>query len=396
MNSRIFSIILFLLIAVSCDAQMSNPTSPVEGLSQEEVQPNFVRDEFLVNVRVFEFDSNKLDPWIEGITHLRAFGVDFRKGKGSDGQYQYVDDSKMDEFIAFCKKKNLKVIWTLNLTSFTMEKEMAYVRDLFSKGLNIVGFQYGGEFWLKKYAFGELQSKGVVERIRMDGANRDYLDLLDNWMPVVFEEYPLGDYLHILVTASTTEENNRTQNYRREFNQKVFNYVTSNPELKGKVDFSYHLYAGDKPDMYKSDEEDVITPERVSWGFIAKKPSDSRWIVTESGYYTKTWSDEDLAEAREFYTLQSQKLGKDDIMGIHVLYIADQGQNNLALYNLNGRTRVGDNIELWLNNSVLPASDTSNSETEEDEMSESASNSPEPTTSPSTAPVFGLHLSRLW
>jgi hypothetical protein len=76
-------------------------------------------------------------------------------------------------------------------------------------------------------------------------------------------------------------------------------------------------------------------------------------------------------------------------MGIHVLYIADQGQNNLALYNLNGRTRVGDNIELWLNNSALPASDTSNSETEEDdEMSESASNSPEPTTSPSTAPVL--------
>ena len=35
-------------------------------------------------------------------------------------------------------------------------------------------------------------------------------------------------------------------------------------------------------------------------------------------------------------------------MGIHVLYIADRGQNNLALYNLNGRTKVGDNIAKWL------------------------------------------------
>jgi hypothetical protein len=352
---------------------MSNPTSVVEEFSQEDMQPNFVRDEFLVNVRVFEFDSNKLVPWIEGITHLRAFGVDFRKGKGSDGLYQYVDDSKMNEFISFCKKKDLKVIWTLNLTSFTIEKEMAYVRGLMSKGLNIVGFQYGGEFWLKKYAFGEMESKGVVERIRMDGANRDYLNLLDEWFPVVLEEYPLNDYVHILVTASTTQENNRTQNYRREFNQKVFNYVTSNPDLKGKVDFSYHLYAGAKPDAYKKDEEDVITPERVDWSFIAKKPSDSRWIVTESGYYTKSWSDSDLKEAREFYTLQSQKLGKDDLMGVHVLYIADKGQNNLALYNLNGRTKVGDNIDNWLRN-MSPADGSST--TEENEPQEEPEDSP--------------------
>ena len=137
------------------------------------------RDELLVNTRLFEFDSALLDPWIDKITHLRSFGVDFSKPKNNEGLYLYVDDNKMNDYIAFCKSKNLKVVWTLNLSSFTLEQEIAYVKDIISRGLNIVAFEYGGEFYLKKYLIGDLDAKGVVERIRMDGENRDYLNLLD-------------------------------------------------------------------------------------------------------------------------------------------------------------------------------------------------------------------------
>jgi hypothetical protein len=378
MLNRFILFSLVSLLSLSAIAQFSSDNYSVSAYALDEERTEFRRDEFLVNVRVFEFDSRKLEPWIEGITHLRAFGVDFRKGKGSDGLYQYVDEAKMNEFISFAKSKNLKVIWTLNLTSFTLEKELAYVDNLISKGLNIVGFQYGGEFWLKKYAYGEMNAKGVVERVRMDGQNRDYLNLLDMWVPEVTAKYPLGKYLHIFVTASTTSEKNLTQNYRREFNQKVFDYVTGNSELKGKVDFSYHLYAGAKPTGYSKDEESVTKPNQVDWSFISKIPSGSRWVVTESGYYTQSWSDEQLKEARDFYTMQSQKLGEDALMGIHVLYIADKGQNPLALYNLNGRTKVGENIDYWLRNESdadINESDSSDGETSEDQNNSTNNNS---------------------
>ncbi|HNP08459.1 MAG TPA: hypothetical protein PKN99_12580, partial [Cyclobacteriaceae bacterium] len=125
------------------------------------------RNELLVNTRLFEFDSSLLTPWIDKITHLRSFGVDFSKPKNNEGLYQYVDDNKMNDYIAFCKSKNLKVVWTLNLSSFTLEQEIAYVKNIISKGLNIVAFEYGGEFYLNKYYIGDLDAKGVVERIRM-------------------------------------------------------------------------------------------------------------------------------------------------------------------------------------------------------------------------------------
>lgn len=336
-----------------CDAQMNDRSSglPNSGTDSEQ----FARDEFLVNVRVFEFDSKLIDEWIEGITHLRTFGVDFRKGKGSDGLYQYVDEERMNDLIAFCQEKDLKVIWTLNVSSFTLEQEMNYVADIISKGLPIVGFQYGGEFWLKKYIFNQQDKKGVVERIRMDGEYRDYLNLLDMWLPPMMDKYPVDKYEHILVTGAVSKKRDKTQNYRREFNQKVFDYVANNPKYKGKLDFSFHQYAGYFPAHYNMSEEEAITlPEDVDWDFIKKIPEGSRWVVTESGYFTKQWSDDQFAEARKFYTTQSNMLGPDALMGVHVLLIPDRGNNPLALYNLNGITPVGRNIDYWLRNAPRP------------------------------------------
>ncbi len=305
------------------------------------------RSELLVNTRLFEFDSSLLNPWIDKITHLRSFGVDFHKPKNNEGLYQYVDDNKMNDFIAFCKSKSLKVVWTLNLSSFTLEQEIAYVKDIISRGLNIVAFEYGGEFYLKKYFFGDLDAKGVVERIRMDGENRDYLNLLDIWLPAMTKEFPLDEYEHILITASVTGEPNITTEYRREFNQKVFDYVKNKPGIKGKISFSYHLYAGAKPSTYNENEE-IIYPEDIDWSFLDEKPEDSRWVVTESGYYVSDFSESQLNQARNFYEQQSQKLDSKDLMGIHTLLVPTTNANPLAMYNLNGITPVGLMIQSWL------------------------------------------------
>lgn len=305
------------------------------------------RSELLVNTRLFEFDSSLLNPWIDKITHLRSFGVDFHKPKDNEGLYQYVDDNKMNDFIAFSNSKNLKVVWTLNLSSFTLEQEIAYVKDIISRGLNIVAFEYGGEFYLKKYFIGDLDAKGVVERIRMDGENRDYLNLLDMWLPAMTKEFPFGEYEHIFITASVTGEQNITTEYRREFNKKVFDYVKNEPKIKGKISFSYHLYVGAKPSTY-SENEEIIYPENVDWSFLDEKPEESRWVVTESGYYVSELSESQLEQARNFYELQSQNLENKDLMGIHTLLVPTTNENPLAMYNLNGITPVGLMIQSWL------------------------------------------------
>lgn len=308
------------------------------------------RGELLVNTRLFEFDSELLNPWIKDITHLRAFGVDFSKPKNVEGLYQYVDDSKMDDFIAFSNSENLKIVWTLNVSSFTLEQEINYVKDIISRGLNIVAFEYGGEFYLKKYFFGDLDAKGVVETIRMDGENRDYLDLLDVWLPAVTEKFPINEYEHILVTASVSGEQDVTTDYRKEFNRKVFDYEKNEPSINGKVSFSYHLYAGAKPSSYNADEE-IVNTDNVDWSFLKEKPQNSRWVVTESGYYVTDFSQSQLNKARNFYGKQSEQLGNNDLLGIHTLLMQTTNENPLALYDLNEITPVGLMVQSWLEES---------------------------------------------
>jgi len=347
---NLLTICLLIYFAPLAEGQISHDNSAASfGYELIESEPN-AKDDFLVNTRLFEFDSSLLEPWIEGITHLRAFGVDFQKGKGSDGLYQYVDNARLTDFVSFCKAKNLKVVWTLNMSSFTLEQEMSYLRDLISRGLNIVAFEYGGEFYLKKYAFGDLSAKGVVETIRMDGENRDYLNLLDMWLPEMTKEYPLDEYEHILITASESPAKNKKMNYRREFNQKVFDYVANNQELEGNVSYSYHIYAGARPEFYNNDEEDVLTPDQVDWSFLNKKPPGGRWVVTESGYYVKDYSPEQLRQAKKFYVKQSQVLGDQNLLGVHTLLIQTNKLNPLAMYNLNGLTPVGEMIQDYLDN----------------------------------------------
>lgn len=331
---------MMLLLNLQC--RKNDHLEPVE------TNHNYPREELLVSTRLFDFDSSYLQPWIEGITHLRAFGVDFLKPKDADGLYQYVDEDKVNAFISFCKRRNLKVVWTLNLSSFTLDKEIAFVKNLITKGLNIVAFEYGGEFYLQKYYYGKLSEKGVVEQIRMDGTNRDYLNLLDIWIPAITKDFPYNQYEHILVTASASKENSQTMNYRREFNKKVFEYVKNNPQLSGKFSFSYHLYAGVTPAGYNQSEEVVIGPDDVDWSFLNEKPVSGRWVVTESGYYIKDYSESQLDEANKFYLKESEALGKNDLFGIHTLVSPSKQFNPLAFYNATGITPVGQMIKNWV------------------------------------------------
>ncbi|MEM9052942.1 MAG: hypothetical protein AAGC47_12890 [Bacteroidota bacterium] len=315
-------------------------------------EQEYARTEFLISVRLFEFNSEYIDPWIDGITHLRTFGVDFTKPKGSDGLYKYVDEKRLNDFIDFSKSKNLKIIWTLNVSSFTLEQEMTYIASAIEKGLNITGFQYGGEFFLPKYARGDKKSKGVVERIRMDEGYDDYNKLLDMWIPAMTEAYPLDDYEHIIVAASVSNESGKAEEYRSKFNQKVFQYVLDRPDLRGKVSFSYHLYAG-KMKFTNAGEEVIRLPQNIDWDFIADIPAGSRWVVTESGYYMDEPSKPRLDQARAFYQSQSEWLGPNALMGIHTLVKERSKFHPMPLYNQNGMTEIGENFLKWWQNGAL-------------------------------------------
>ena len=115
----------------------------------------------------------------------------------------------------------------------------------------------------------------------------------------------------------------------------------------GKVSFSYHLYAGAKPDGYSNNEEIVYT-DNVDWSFLEKKPENSRWVVTESGYYVTDFSQGQLDMMRGFYEKQSSQLGDNDLMGIHTLINHTVQVKPMNLYNLNGMTPVGEMIQSWL------------------------------------------------
>ncbi|HKK39000.1 MAG TPA: hypothetical protein VJ949_06260 [Cryomorphaceae bacterium] len=345
---KIACLFVFLTMVFSVHAQPMDSDESFHDKSNEHDQQD--QQEFLVNLKLFFFDSSLLDPWIEEITHIRVYGLDFKKSKDSDGLYQYVDDGRMNEFISFTNEKNLKVIWTLNVTSFTLEQEMEYVKDIISRGLNIVGFEYGGEYYLRKYYFGDLSAKGVVEKIRMDGENQFYLELLDMWLPPFTSEFPMDKYEHIIITASTNKEKHKEMDYRREFNRKVFEYVDQHPEYDGKVSYSYHLYAGAKSARYNQHEEKVLTPDEIDWSFLEDKPEGSRWVVTESGYYITDYSPQQLKIAKKFYVEQSRRLDDESLLGIHELIEKTKRFNPLSLYGPQGMTPVGEMVEDWLSN----------------------------------------------
>ena len=307
-----------------------------------------VREEVAVSVRLFEFTKDNLEPWINGITHLRAFGIDFNKPKDSSGLLQYVDDQRVDDFIEFSNTKELKIIWTLNVSSFTLQSELDYVGQLIKKGLNIVAFEYGGEFYLPKYYNGDLSNQKVMEQIRMDGDHNDYLAMLDQWIPAFTKKYPPSKYEHILVCASHSQSSRKRDQYRRLWNDKVFSWAEQYNAGENKFSFSYHLYAGANRSQGPADEEDVLQPSEVDWSFLNDKPQGGRWVATESGYYISSFSETQLTKARQFYQAESEALGPDNLFGIHTLTKERRRVSPLTLYNPDGITPVGKNFEKWL------------------------------------------------
>jgi hypothetical protein len=86
----------------------------------------------------------------------------------------------------------------------------------------------------------------------------------------------------------------------------------------------------------------------VDWTFLKELPDNSRWVVTESGYYVKDFSESELSLARKFLEDQSKHLSDESLFGIHTLLNPDRKPNATAMYDVNGLTPVGHMIKDWL------------------------------------------------
>jgi hypothetical protein len=372
-NSRSFSALLVVVLAasMSCtDASKDLQKRPFDGgadsaPSIDDGTPGAEPDMSIasarhvtVNTPMFSFETSSIPAgMMAGVASLRTFGVDFSKKKNADNTHQYVDQSKLMEFIAFTQAHKLEVIWVLNVSSLTLQRELDFVDQAVSRGLNITKFEFGGEFYLSKYFLGELSNKKVVEQIRMDGNNRDYLDLLEQWVPALASRgYSMEKYEYVLICASHGYSGTQRDLYRREWNQKVFGWVQANPLLAGNVSYSFHLYGGEKPELYDPKEEDVSEKLTIeSFDFMAEKPAKkpgdlwNNWIVTEYGWYINSWLEADLQKQKASWGLLESVLAKSDVFGIHTLNDSTTNFSSLALYNRNGITPVGVAFDEWLN-----------------------------------------------
>ena len=166
----------------------------------------------------------------------------------------------------------------------------------------------------------------------------------------------LEDYEYVLVCASHGYTGTLRDDYRLEWNQKVFAWVQAHPAYAGKVSYSFHLYGGEKPELYDPSEEYVAdTLTDTSFDFMdekpAKQPGDlwNNWVVTEYGWYTNSNLHVDLDAQKNAWSLLESELAPDDVFGIHTLQESVRFFRSLTLYNQDGITPVGVAFDEWRN-----------------------------------------------
>jgi hypothetical protein len=328
---------------MGCTQKSTHPSPkvmPAHALEKKPTKHQTHPRNFIVNTRMFTFDSAKINPWIPQITHLSVFGVDFQKGK-VNGNYTYANKDRVDDLISFTKRKDLKVVWTLNMQSTTLEQELAYVTDLINRGMPISAFKYGGEFYLGKYYIGDTSKKGVVEKVNIS----IYKKWLKEWVPTFAKRFPFDQYDHILVGASYGKSNSRQDQYRRLWNQELIKMLDQNPTYIDKLAVDFHHYAG-REKVVEPNGEETIESE-VSFDFLHDFPEQMPIYITESGYRIDDYSIKSLKKAYDYWTAFYQELGPNDYYGVHLLY-TDAKKNPHALYLSNGKlSPVGEKLRDW-------------------------------------------------
>lgn len=255
-----------------------------------------------------------------------------------------MDDDKVEDFIRYTNAHHIQVVWTLYMTSRTLDRELAYVQQLMKRGMNITAFEYGGEFYLPKYARADTSKKGVVEKVTPAIYDR----MLKQWLPAFVKLLPFSKGDHIIVGASHGSTDSAADKHRQNWNLAVIMPIEQRyPDDIGKLSWSFHLYMGNKSRRSPTGEERVVA--KPDFAFMHDFPAQMTIFVTESGYYVRNFSAGELQRAGAFWTSLYRALRPGDVFGIHTLINKGNKPNPLALINRDGRlSPVGQAFQGWL------------------------------------------------
>ena len=334
MRNIINFIPVLLVLTIACNKNHEEEHIPKKSESKE----------ILISIPLSFFNVSAAKELFDDVKYLRTFGIDFQKPK-KDNQYQYVNDQQLiEEFIQFTNQRKLEVIWTLNVTSYTLDTELAYVNALIKKGMNITAFEYGGEFYLSKYSLPDTSLKGVTEKVNPD----IYLEMLNNWLPAFIKILPFSKGDHIIIGASHGNTSSERDQFRKQWNLHVINPLkVTYPQYIDSLSWSFHLYAGANTATEPNGEEDII--DMLNFDFLNDFPSKMKIFVTESGYYVNDFSDAELKKAFQFWTGVYDALRPGDVYGVHPLISKGLKPNALALFSKDGEiTKVGACFKDWL------------------------------------------------
>jgi len=306
----------------------------------------------IVNLRPAFTDFSDLEPWIEGISHIRVWG-------GSRGMatypteeavplvllptpnlYSVVQDSEIDAILALQRLRGVRVVYAVNIND-TLDNQRAFVVRLLTAGVDLAMLEMGNEIYLTKYRSGDTSALGVT-RV---WTKEQYVDeILDVWIPS-FADFDLPMYI---VAASHGGGTTPGDAIRIAWNETLRTALVTRPDRVDGVTF--HRYAG--VGTANPFEEEISSADFAFLGTFGDLPI----AVTESGYYFATPSEEALDAAAAFWSAFRAALKPSDLFGVHLMYLrpgatggSDSGSDSaLALYDEHGRTAVGDRFDRWL------------------------------------------------
>ncbi len=342
--------------STSTTASSAVPTStapPSDAPPTTEVGSAALRSDLvIVNSRPRDEPGDLLTPWIEGIGYVRGWGgsrgmvtfptdaaVPESLRDGPKSRWDVVRQSEIDGLVALQQAHGVQIIYMVNVND-TLQSQVSFIERLRAAGVDLAMLELGNELYLPKFRTGDTTKVGVARA----WSAPEYVELLREWGPELrsrFGELPLYG-----IGASHGTTDSGSDEFRREWNRTI---VAARDETPGLLDgITFHQYAGagsGEAPVEQSSGEEIISDGGFDYlSTFGELPI----AVTESGYVTESNSQSDLDRAAQFWEGFRNALKPGDTYGVHLLFQPTDDVKPFPLFDLGGRTPVGDRFASWL------------------------------------------------
>jgi len=328
----------------------SDGPSPPPTQGESDVRP-LRSDLALVNTRPRDTPFDSLEPWIDGIGYVRAWGgsramVTFPTldavpqvllDETGRNAFDVINEDQIDGLLALQQAHGTQLVYDVNVND-QLDSQTEFLTLLLERGVDIAMLEMGNELYLPKFAKGDTSAIGVTRAWTVD----QYVDLLRDWGPRLRDVVPGVPLYGVGASHGSTDAAGDTT--RRQWNESLFAAIKQRPGLIDGITF-HHYAGGDASGA--SDEE--VTVGDAEFAYLDTF-GDLPVAITESGYRSATVTEATLNRAEAFWSALRARLKPGDVFGIHVMYNPSNqaGSRAMSLYDENGRTAVGDRVAQWL------------------------------------------------